>query len=468
MAKPNWLEVALKDPSLYPELPSFATSKDTPTGRMDDLGRREYQTPIGGQKYFLDERAIEVASQTPRSTPSIANVVPNLQGAAKAVQGATPLKVGKFVLNTIGSVYGAVERTTKGTGTKSDFGVAAGMVPLGGSLVAVPRGSLRSFGGVNAKRPEPGMVEADRLIREGRLTNKQIHKKTGWFMGLDGQLRFEFSDADAVLTPNKNGKLGDVLKHYSLFRNYPELRDINVRYEDFAGEVAGHFDEANNEIVLKRGMDPEKARSVLIHEVGHGIQKREGFETGASVRHPEVVEQADQEYMDMRDFYKWNNTDPASKALSDKALEVGDQLGVSSMHSGNLSYHLEAIFDEAKNRDIKSKELAAMFGVDPKTLGAGPNHYVSFGEAQEAILKHYSAPPIMSYKSTLEKVYSEVAGEVEARLAQYRMNMKQKDLRKFYPYGEEDLREVWGDKGVFLRKTSGSGRLVLRKYGPPR
>lgn len=79
---------------------------------------------------------------------------------------------------------------------------------------------------------------------------------------------------------SSGGTVGDYIKHDELFKQYPQLRDIGLVFEDLNGGEKGYFDGL--EIVIDRSLKdaPEKT---LLHEIQHAIQRFEGFSKGASV-----------------------------------------------------------------------------------------------------------------------------------------------------------------------------------------
>lgn len=79
---------------------------------------------------------------------------------------------------------------------------------------------------------------------------------------------------------SSGGTVGDYIKHDELFKQYPQLRDIGLVFEDLNDGEKGYFDGL--EIVIDRSLKdaPEKT---LLHEIQHAIQRFEGFSKGASV-----------------------------------------------------------------------------------------------------------------------------------------------------------------------------------------
>lgn len=155
-----------------------------------------------------------------------------------------------------------------------------------------------------------------------------VRRETGWFKGGDGKWRFEIDDSemdwsmsgeyhrnpdirrynelfekrylqDIELTEDEDKelkaldgalkgvdlspkKLGDMLHHPELFKQYPDLADLNVRFDNLPGTTEGSY--GFGEIVIDRSvrMNKEKLKSVLIHEIQHWIQDYEDFAEGSN------------------------------------------------------------------------------------------------------------------------------------------------------------------------------------------
>jgi hypothetical protein len=104
------------------------------------------------------------------------------------------------------------------------------------------------------------------------------------FVAPDGHARNEISDEDARLrAPVHNGlqaKLPDVLDHPELYRQYPQLRDINVSGVDTKGELNGFY-APNTRTIGVDHTSPDQLGTIL-HETQHVIQHIEGHASGAT------------------------------------------------------------------------------------------------------------------------------------------------------------------------------------------
>ena len=234
-----------------------------------------------------------------------------------------------------------------------------------GSLGRPDPNTLKVFAGSQANKfpalkgrdisIEEAEAEARGLLAEGRHGLSEPYRNVGGFLrtereygkGLfelpDGKLRFEIDDSQAKLRlPNfkngnitkvidynnraapvqrlddefaeavegKNYKLGDIYEHPELFENYPQLKDINVTFQNFDSPTLGSYNPATKTIMVNvdsmysRNVDvptsvddfSERASDVIVHELQHSIQDIEGFARGASTRQaPEIREKAKQD-----------------------------------------------------------------------------------------------------------------------------------------------------------------------------
>lgn len=80
-----------------------------------------------------------------------------------------------------------------------------------------------------------------------------------------------------------NMRLGDVFNHPRLYEQYPDLADIPLHYADLGkGTRGGTLPDPSMRIILNSRLDPETAHSVLLHELQHAVQEKEGFLLGSA------------------------------------------------------------------------------------------------------------------------------------------------------------------------------------------
>ena len=254
---------------------------------------------------------------------------------------------------------------------------------------------------------------------------QEIRLATAWEKGDDGKWRYEIEDLklnekyffDNVLDDyqGKNFKLGELVNADELFKAYPQLKDIEVAFMPLSTGTLGIYDDDNNVIsinadILENNTDAlEQVRSILMHETQHSIQYIEGFAKGGNDAQFEEIS-AD----NIRDKLKELNnrmTDwmiehipmeewiAKDKELRDKGLR-GDEYRQARIEaisqydeSGEYQKFVDEV-DELNDRitEIEENALEGQVEIDDRL----------YADAFEA--------------------YRSLAGEVEARNVQTRMN----------------------------------------------
>jgi hypothetical protein len=134
-------------------------------------------------------------------------------------------------------------------------------------------------------------AERARLEAQGGLSDQDIWRQTGTWVGPDGKLRQEIDDSVAVVTqPNVrpgntfNGKVEDILHHPELFAAYPWMKDLNL---EVGGSVFnnGSFNPVTGQVFVNGNLflSPNAAKITLMHELQHVVQDYEHFAPGGAV-----------------------------------------------------------------------------------------------------------------------------------------------------------------------------------------
>lgn len=165
------------------------------------------------------------------------------------------------------------------------------------------------------------------MARRELADPKDIWNETGWFQGADGMWRYEIPDTvmdqsrkglniDAQMQPyweqllagsfgdthndpfaklaalgakmEQRGKivpvegpLGRLIYHPAVFEAYPELAGLSSRFSADASP-AGSYTTGINPKLEASGPTTTDLNSVILHELQHGIQQREGFAGGGN------------------------------------------------------------------------------------------------------------------------------------------------------------------------------------------
>lgn len=215
--------------------------------------------------------------------------------------------------------------------------------------------------------------------------------------------------------------LKDLLKNTELLKAYPELGDIKINIE-FAGEsTGGYYSAENNTIVLNSKIPSYEYPSILLHEVQHAIQEIEGFAKGGD---PETVNQDVQKIKDAFDIvaFYWEVND---KYKEDPEKYAYNQAQI--LADIKKEYQEADVLDWLPSEDIMYKAF---------------NYWVrGYGiEEQQKLVKDnglYDHTPLYSKNGLIN--YKHLAGEVEARNVQARMNFTTEQRRNQLLEDTEDV-----------------------------
>ena len=320
--------------------PMDASESDKWTGVQDELGNRQYKT-IFGRTYFVrpaeDQRSNYEKIQQD-IVPAVKNYLDNptapsreqtidflkqsLGAAWETFKIPGDLAAGNKGMEdvTLGNIF----ELAGGTGAAS----TVGKVPGGDSS-----NTMRIFGGVSMQDTgtSKAFKKAKKLLKNLRSkdyspfpsetgpidfnTNKNIWEQTNWYVDPnDGQWRFYIDDSKSELKPfkevfkidpkagltfkelsevsmprenSKNVLLKDFFDHTDLYEKYPELKELNVGfYSNPGSRTLGAADYKNNIIYFNLAgyENYEDLKSVVLHEIQHIVQEKEGFVPGSNER----------------------------------------------------------------------------------------------------------------------------------------------------------------------------------------
>jgi hypothetical protein len=194
--------------------------------------------------------------------------------------------------------------------------VANSAMALGaGGMPMAEAGAAGIFGGKLTRDPAgfAKLGEGKDMLTAG-VNPRDTYLETGAWNGPEGMMRYEIPDVDSVLnkpalkaineaTP-MTAPLKDVLDHPELYKAYPELAEIPVTFNP-SGTHTGSFTPPTgaftppNSSIMVSGNDPVQVHSVLLHEIQHAVQNKEGFTPGwspegATYLRNDLVRKADQ------------------------------------------------------------------------------------------------------------------------------------------------------------------------------
>lgn len=256
------------------------------------------------------------------------------------------------------------------------------------------------FTGINSQIADlHQLVNAQRAILTG-TPPEAILSSTGWFKGCEGYWRQEISDHLAEIKKPfpENGcpwgeiytsvyghrakmgllglTVGDLLDHPQLYAAYPELAQTSLNAVPGRTCSLSEKSALNPRIIdIGQSVPMSEVKSVLMHELQHAIQGIEGFAKGGSVKD---IKKADQERL-------------ADKDRFERALKQYE-----------TTHDPIAQENAAQEMQFYSKKMAAT----------------------NQLLKNVSS---------FAEAYTRLAGEVEARNVQARLNLDDTQRQKIPP-----------------------------------
>lgn len=213
--------------------------------------------------------------------------------------------------------------------------------------------------------------------------------------------------------------LDDYVKDDSLFKEYPELKQVRLEmYDDPASNTgATWFSERNLIRVNESSLERMDIRNILVHEVQHAIQSIEGFAQGGSMEYAQEK---------LLDYYLQDYTSVQLHELAN--LRRSAEKLVESGQYKRMPYAVKHVIKESKEQ------------------GFYPMWADNFDNRDDAVITVYDT--LVGFTSTKldeasyfdkRKAYLSIAGEVESRNATYRMDMTPEERRNSLASETEDV-----------------------------
>lgn len=213
--------------------------------------------------------------------------------------------------------------------------------------------------------------------------------------------------------------LDDYVKDDSLFKEYPELKQVRLEmYDDPASNTgATWFSERNLIRVNESSLERMDIRNILVHEVQHAIQSIEGFAQGGSMEYAQEK---------LLDYYLQDYTSVQLHELAN--LRRSAEKLVESSQYKRMPYAVKHVIKESKEQ------------------GFYPMWADNFDNRDDAVITVYDT--LVGFTSAKldeasyfdkRKAYLSIAGEVESRNATYRMDMTPEERRNSLASETEDV-----------------------------
>lgn len=352
---------------------------------------------------------------------------------------------------------------------------------VGHTFQPVQSQALSSFGGVRA---ETAPLETLRTAREMKVTgadDRDIWARTGWtFAFPDGKPRFEISDhqadvvvenrtfgqiwmemsrqdssintigqflqkyPDSPLTAEVNTHNGvrasystmatddpanareiiNYLEHQALFKAYPELSSIRAAQQAGLGGLANAGAAAlyANANLIGYGAikDPDQFRSTTLHELQHAIQDIEGFSRGGNPAQFQTLDLTERELQSINQSVH-------------ELYEKSPEFYRDCVLANQLHVAVEDKYAGIADADPKDPLVREWWGaIDRRNLHPEANDWFRLKALEHQIAREKVVI------SPLDQ-YMRLAGEVEARLTQVRIDMSPVERREGYPLDDMDI-----------------------------
>jgi hypothetical protein len=349
----------------------------------------------------------------------------------------------------------------EGMGRNLDLvGLMAGPGIGRAAMAPASENALGTFGGRLAKTADhAALAKAEQMEAAGAYPD-DIWSATGWGKGADGKWRFEIPDNTATMVHKSIGELpktagqttADFINHGSLTSAYPQLGTMPasvLRPQDVGGAMVGGRanpmltgalygqTDAGPAIGLGQNLyvstGSDTPRSVMLHELQHGIQDIEGFAQGSTA-------DSMQSYLEqIRSSARSKQNDIASAKEIANVYEPGDTVEAITAKlnqkygQGSLAPHVE------------------------KAASDGFAAWEQLGRPSAAQIAKMEKGAETEYKNALNltpsQAYRRVAGEVESRNVENRRDWSPEQRRDVPPWYSQD---VPADQQIVLPRSGGA------------
>ena len=237
-----------------------------------------------------------------------------------------------------------------------------------------------------------------------------------------------------------------------LFKAYPELRNVRVTFKDTGGwETASYYAISDvidfnvddvGEIVVNTGkvtanMRTKELKSVFLHEIQHAIQVIEGFAEGGS---PQYMKGLYSDYF-LQDYSSSQLHELAElRRIAEGKVKRGEYK--------RMSYAVKNVIKAAKEH-----------GFYPTWAESFDNNPNSVTTVYDTLVKFPSEILDKAVLIDERDLYNRVAGEVEARNVQERMDMSAEERRASLAAETEDVAR---EDQIFLMRDGVSNQQTLR------
>lgn len=317
--------------------------------------------------------------------------------------------------------------------------------------------------GISARSADSAALRRAEALEKSGTDNETIRKETGWYRGMDGQWRFEIDDSKIKLryeATAENGRetipnyttLGNLIDAPELFAAYPDMRNMDVVFQDLNDGAYGAYNRQFDSIDLSRKLKSSQydLLDTLTHEIQHAVQNREGFTRGTNPT-----------YWNRKLENGFDSRTTSQKKRSAQLAEKYNQLKSADPQLMKAVEELEAMTPTVPRGEVDWDTL--------EQLTPDPPEWERYDAKREGILEKYG-DRAYEYMDTVSQarsiqgeggrtptqLYYATAGEIEARDTTSRRRMSAEE-RKNTPPKLGDADTVFSDGNTMAAYAEANG-----------
>lgn len=319
--------------------------------------------------------------------------------------------------------------------------------------------------GINARTADSAALRRAEALEKSGTDNETIRQETGWYRGMDGQWRFEIDDSKIKLryeATAENGRetipnyttLGNLIDAPELFAAYPDMKNMDVVFQDLNDGAYGAYNRQFDSIDLSRKLKSSQydLLDTLTHEIQHAVQNREGFTRGTNPT-----------YWNRKLENGFDSRTTSQKKRSAQLAEKYNQLKSADPQLMKAVEELEAMTPTVPRGEVDWDTL--------EQLTPDPPEWERYDAKREGILEKYG-DRAYEYMDTVSQarsiqgeggrtptqLYYATAGEIEARDTTSRRRMSAEE-RKNTPPKLGDADTVFADGNTMAAYAEANGNI---------
>lgn len=278
------------------------------------------------------------------------------------------------------------------------------------------QGNKYSIGGERARTANIQQLKEAQKLKDEGLSDEEIYKQTGWYIGNEGKWRFEIDDTNFKfkdnLKENTNYWLDNVFDAKELYDAYPQLKGIDVKFIDLPNNISGGYYEIANSMILNKDLlkniTDREAKKTILHEIQHAIQGYEDFTKGSNG--------AD-----------WEDT---KRRLDAKLTELNDRLEYYHNENGFYDYQKNLVDNMDKYTIDEFFNLLEQYDTN--------SQYAEQINELKAKINKVELEYSKIKNRTLEDLYKNTGGEQESKNVEERVELPPEERKQIMPFTKDE------------------------------